>query len=123
MGKALSELEAAVSTYAARFEAGALPSELGPALRSGGRIEKLASALCSILVARMASGAGAGGAGEAGAALARAAERQAERELASAAGRSLEAAGRAIDVGRPWPNSRTWTLPPGAGCYPADRPP
>ncbi len=100
-GKALSELEAAVSTYSARFEAGALaPSELGPALRSGGRIEKLASALCSMLAARMAAGAGAGGAGEAGAALARAAERQAERELASAAGTSLEAAGRAIDVGR-----------------------
>jgi hypothetical protein len=101
MCEALSELETAVSTYAARFEVGALaPSELGPALRSAGRIEKLASALCSMLAARMASGAGAGGGGEAGAALARVAERQAERELASAAGTSLEDARRAIDVGR-----------------------
>ncbi len=53
-----------------------------------------------MLAARMASGAGPGGDREAGAALARAPERQAERELASAAGTSLEDAGRAIDVGR-----------------------
>ncbi len=101
MCKALSELEAAISAYAAGFEVGALaPSALGPALRSAGRIEKLASALCSMLAARMAGGTGPAGGGEAGGALARAAERQAERELASAAGTSLEEARRAIGVGR-----------------------
>jgi hypothetical protein len=87
MGQGLSEIEEAMSSYAAAFEVGALPpSELGPALRSAGRIEKLASALCSMVAARMATGAGGDGEGP----LRRVAERHAERELAAAAGTSLE---------------------------------
>ncbi len=97
MGQGLSEIEEAMSSYAAAFEVGELPpSELGPALRSAGRIEKLASALCSMLAARMATGAGGDGEGP----LRRVAERHAERELAAAAGTSLEDARRAIEVGK-----------------------
>jgi hypothetical protein len=95
MCKALSELETAMSSYAADFEVGTLaPSDLGPTLRSAGRIEKMAAALASMVAARMAAGAGAGGVPP------RVAERQAERELASASGTSLEEARRAIEVGR-----------------------
>jgi hypothetical protein len=95
MCEALNELETAMSIYAAEFEVGALaPSELGPALRSAGRIEKMAGALTTMVAAGMATGAGAGGA------LSRVAERQAERELASAAGISLDEARRAIEAGR-----------------------
>jgi hypothetical protein len=97
MCKALTELEEAMSNLAAGFEVGVLaPAELGPALRAAGRIEKLASALCSMLAARMASGAG----GVAEGPLRRVAERQAERELAAATGTSFEDARRAIEVGR-----------------------
>ena len=98
MGQGLREIEEAMSSYAAAFEVGELhrPAEPGPALRSAGRIEKLASALCSMLAARMATGAGDDGDGP----LRRVAERHAERELAAAAGTSLEDARRAIEVGK-----------------------
>ena len=102
MCEALTELESAMSSYAAGFEVDALsPADLAPALRSAGRIEKMAAALASMVAARMASGASRAGAADRLAGVpARVAERQAERELANAAGTSLEEARRAIEVGR-----------------------
>ena len=56
MCKALGEFEQALSGFAAGFEVGALaPADLAAALRSAGRIEKVAATLASLVAARMAS--------------------------------------------------------------------
>ena len=86
MGEALSELEKAMSAYAAGFEVGRLaPAQLSEALRAAGHIEKLALAVASMMAARMAAWPGATGFE------AKAAGRQVERQLA-AAGTSLDEA-------------------------------
>ncbi len=90
MCTALSELEQALSGFAAGFEVGALaPADLAAALRSAGRIEKVAATLASLVAARMASTGPANLAG-----------RQAERELAAAAGTSVGEAHRAIEAAK-----------------------
>lgn len=90
MCKTLSQLEGAVSTFAAGFEVGALaPDELAGALRAAGRIEKVAATLASLVAARMASLGPANVSG-----------RLAERELARSSGTSLSEAHRAIEAGR-----------------------
>jgi hypothetical protein len=90
MCKALSEFEQALSGFAAGFEVRALaPSDLAAALRSAGRIEKVAATLASLVAARMASTGPANLAG-----------RQAERDLAAAAGTSVGDAHRAIEAAK-----------------------
>jgi hypothetical protein len=90
MCTALSELEQAISTFAAGFEPGTLPpGELATALRSAGRIEKVAATLAALVAARIA---GTGPAQVAG--------RQAERDLAAASGTSVGEAHRAIEAAK-----------------------
>ena len=124
MCKALTELESAMSSYAAGFEVGALPpADLAPALRSAGRIEKMAAALASMVAARMAlAPAGPG----------RTTVRRAFRPGGRTPGRARagECRRHVARGGPPGHRSRqdagdatrAWTRPPGMGSCRAGRP-
>ena len=97
----LAELRAALSAYAAGFDADVLaPAQLAAALGDAGAIEKMAGAVSSLVAARMAMGSGLlGGNGTGKGGRAGSAQRAAQA-LAQASGTSLGDARRAIEAGQ-----------------------